>query len=299
MISLVVAALTVGVFFYVGTTYRVELGGELERPTAGHDQGEVTPQEAFRDTLKDGSQGPEMIPIQGGTFQMGCVSGKTCQSDELPVHEVQVRPFAMGRTEVTFDQYDQFAVATGRPLPKDKKSWGRGDRPVIYVSWDDAVAYAQWLRDETGKPYRLPTEAEWEYAARAGTKTPLSTGDCIHTDQANYDGNYGYMDCGAKTSVYRGKTVRSGSLPANPWGLHEVHGNVWEWTKDCWHGDYNGSPPVDGTAWEEAGGGECGRRVVRGGSWNDRPRHLRSAFRDSYFPDGRLYFIGFRLAQDL
>jgi formylglycine-generating enzyme required for sulfatase activity len=135
---------------------------------------------------------------------------------------------------------------------------------VINVSWDDARAYADWLSDQTGQRYRLPTEAEWEYAARAGTTTPFWTGDCIHTDQANYDGNYDYNGCGAKTGVHRGQTVPAGSLPANAFGLHEIAGNVWEWVEDCWHSSYAGAP-TDGSAWVEADGGECSR-VVRGGS---------------------------------
>ena len=122
--------------------------------------------------------------------------------------------FAIGRTEVTFAQYDRFAAATGREKPDDA-GWGRGERPVINVSWHDAVAYTEWLSAQTGHPYRLPGEAGWEYAARAGTTGPFWTGDCIHTDQANYDGNYDYAGCGARTGVYRARTVPAGSLPPN------------------------------------------------------------------------------------
>ena len=143
------------------------------------------------------------------------------------------------------------------------------------------MAYAAWLSKQTGERYRLPSEAEWEYAARAGTTMPFSTGNCIHTDQANYDGNYDYNGCGAKTGVYLEKTVPVGSLPANPWGLHEVHGNVREWVQDNWHASYDGAP-VDGSAWES---GRAGRRAVRGGSWGSRPRYLRSAYRDSMASD--------------
>jgi len=156
-------------------------------------------------------------------------------------------------TEVTFADYDRFARATGRRLPDDA-GWGRGKHPVIDVSWNDARAYAEWLSRETGAVYRLPTEAEWEYAARAGTRTPFWTGDCIHTDRANYNGNYDYNGCGAKTGIYRQQTVAAGSLPANNWGLHEMPGNLWEWTADCWHSSYDNAP-VDGGPWGEENGG--------------------------------------------
>nr|VFK12724.1 MAG: Formylglycine-generating enzyme, required for sulfatase activity, contains SUMF1/FGE domain [Candidatus Kentron sp. LFY] len=252
----------------------------------------------FRDTLKGGSQGPEMIALPAGEFLMGSPEDESMRDfDEGPRYRVRIgNPFALGVTEVTFADYDRFARATGRKLPDDE-GWGRDRRPVIDVSWNNATAYAQWLSGETGEKYRLPTEAEWEYAARAGTETPFSTGECITTDQANYDGNYGYADCGARTGVYRRKTVPVGSLPANPWGIHEMHGNVWEWTWDCWHGDYQGAS-VDGSAWGEEGDGDCSRRVVRGGGCFDGPRFLRSADRDWDRLDGAYNFTGFRLARE-
>jgi formylglycine-generating enzyme required for sulfatase activity len=244
-----------------------------------------------------GSKGPEMVTIPAGSFRMGCVSGKMCSDDELPVRTVTFdKPFAIGKYEVTFTEYDRFAEATGREKPNDR-GWGRGQRPVIYVSWDDAHAYAAWLSEQTGKRYRLPTEAEWEYATRGGTETPFSTGQCIDTDQANYDGDYDWKDC-PRTGVDRGKTVEVGSLPANPWGLHEVHGNVSEWVQDCWHENYQDAPR-DGSAWEEAGGGHCGPRVVRGGSGGSEPEILRSANRDWFYAGDRFVNLGFRLAQDL
>jgi formylglycine-generating enzyme required for sulfatase activity len=249
----------------------------------------------FRDALKDGGRGPEMVALPGGSFQMGSPPDEPGRDeDEGPQHQVSIRPFAMGRTEVTFDDYDRFVEATGREKPDDF-GWGRGQRPVINVSWNDAVAYAGWLSDQTDQRYRLPTEAEWEYAARAGTVTPFWTGDCIHTDQANYDGNYDYNGCGADTGVYRRQTVEAGSLPANPWGLHETAGNVYEWVRDCWHDNYQGAPQ-DGSAWEEPG---CARRVVRGGGWGYLPVLVRSAFRNWDTPDVASDFLGFRLARDL
>jgi formylglycine-generating enzyme required for sulfatase activity len=254
------------------------------------------PLEVFRDRLRDGSEGPAMVALPGGTFRMGSPDTEPERGrDEGPQHEVTIRPFAMGRTEVTFAEYDRFAEATGRKKPDDR-GWGRGDRPVINVTWNDATAYAAWLADQTGESYRLPSEAEWEYATRAGTETPFWSGDCIHTDQANYNGTYDYNGCGAKTGLYRQETVPAGSLPANPWGLHEVAGNVWEWVADCWHTSYQGAPS-DGSAWGEAGGGDCARRVVRGGGWSLIPRWLRSADRGWSYPGGAYDFRGFRLAR--
>jgi formylglycine-generating enzyme required for sulfatase activity len=236
-----------------------------------------------------------MVALPGGTFWMGSPDREPGRSaDEGPRHQVRIAPFAIGRTAVTFAQYDAFAVATGREKPHDA-GWGRGERPVIQVSWEDAVAYAKWLTEQTGKAYRLPTEAEWEYAARAGTETPFWTGRCIHTDQANYAGTDDYAGCGARTGVYRQQSVPVGSLPANPWGLHEVLGNVWEWVQDCWHDRYQGAP-TDGSAWESGG---CDRRVLRGGSWNDEPRVVRAAVRYGDQPGFRNINNGFRLARTL
>jgi len=248
----------------------------------------------FRDPLKNGGQGPEMIALPGGTFHMGSSDSEPGRSaDEGPRHPVRIRPFAIGKTEVTFADYDAFAAATGRK-PPDDQGWGRGQHPVITVSWNDATAYAEWLSEQTGQRYRLPSEAEWEYAARAGAETPFWTGDCIYTDQANYYGQADYNDCGAKTGVYRQRTVEAGSLPANAWGLHETAGNVYEWVRDCWHDDYQGAP-ADGNAWEEPG---CARRVVRGGGWSGGPEDVRSAFRDRDAPGDAFDALGFRLARD-
>nr|VFJ64132.1 MAG: Caspase domain-containing protein [Candidatus Kentron sp. FW] len=161
--------------------------------------------ERFRDRLKDGSLGPWMIVVPAGKFMMGSPKDEPERDGnrEGPQHQVHiVKRFAMGVTEVTFEDYDHFASATDRRFPNDQ-GWGYGKRPVINVSWNEASAYARWLTKQTGKEYRLPSEAEWEYVARAGTTTPFSTGDCVHTDQANYDGNgEDYAGCGAKTGVY-------------------------------------------------------------------------------------------------
>jgi formylglycine-generating enzyme required for sulfatase activity len=264
---------------------------------------------------------PDMIALPGGTFWMGSPEDEPGRdNDEGPRHRVTIQPFAIGRTEVTFAAYDRFAEATGRAKPDDE-GWGRGQRPVVNVSWYDAVAYAAWLSGQTGANYRLPTEAEWEYVARAGTTTRFWTGHCIHTDQANYNAairtpnynaairtpvgdivgdfyDYDLDDCGAWTGVYRGKTVPVGSLPANLWGLHEVAGNVWEWTADCWHRNYAGAPS-DGSLWDESGDGDCAHRLVRGGGWYDYPEYLRSANRYRYLVDDTSLNVGFRLARTL
>jgi len=252
--------------------------------------------EVFQDTLKDGSKAPKMVVIPAGSFRMGCVSGKSCQDNEKPVHRVTIaKNFALGQMEVTFADYDKFAKATKRELPDDE-GWGYGKRPVINVDWHDAKAYVKWLSGQTGEQYRLPSESEWEYAARTGTTTPFSTGDCIGTDQANYDGNYPSDGC--EKGKYRRKTVAVGSFPANDFGLQDMHGNVWEWTEDCWHGGYSDAPN-DGRAWLEGAGAECGRRVVRGGSWYDRAENMRSANRVRNTTDETDFNIGFRIARAL
>ena len=254
--------------------------------------------QVFRDDLKDRSRGPEMVVIPAGSFMMGSPDDEVGRdADEGPQHQVTLsKAFALGVYEVTFDDYERFATATKRELPDDE-GWGRGRRPVINVSWNDAQAYVAWLSEQTGLPYRLPTEAEWEYAARAGTTTVFWSGECINTDQANYDGNADYNECGANTGVYREQTVEVGSLSAaNPWLLHDVAGNVWEWTQDCWHDTYQGAPAI-GRVWETEG--DCALRVLRGGGWSSNPRILRSALRFGFGADITLLSMGFRLARTL
>ncbi len=192
------------------------------------------------------------------------------------------KPFAIGRYEVTFEEYDEFAAATATELPDDL-GWGRGRRPVINVSWEDAVRFAHWLSSETGKSYRLPSEAEWEYAARSGDKTQTWAGT---SDER-------------KLSVYAwyrtnsgGKTQAVGGKKPNRFGLYDMSGNVWEWVEDCWHHDYNGAP-TDGSAWLIRGG------VIRGGSWDNYPKSLRSSDRGKFSIHYGRKFLGFRLAQDL
>jgi formylglycine-generating enzyme required for sulfatase activity len=228
-----------------------------------------------------------MVALEPGSFLMGSPDSDTqANANEKPQHEVTIGyRFAAGRTPVTFAEYDRFCAATGRPPPNQMGGWGRERRPVINVSWHDARAYCQWLAGETGKPYRLLTEAEWEYACRAGTTTRYSIGDEI----TERDANFGYrVD----------KTTEVGNYPANPWGLYDMHGNVSEWVEDDWHDSYQGAP-ADGSAWSEKEGKESSsERVVRGGSWGSDPRHLRSADRIAF--DAYLRFLrGFRVARTL
>jgi formylglycine-generating enzyme required for sulfatase activity len=237
-----------------------------------------------------------MIAIPGGCFQMGSPEGEPERdADEGPQHRVCVKPFEIGRHEVTFADWDACVADAGCPHQPEDEGWGRGNRPVVNVSWDDIQDYIRWLNAATGKSYRLPTEAEWEYAARAGTTTPYSTGECIHTKQANYDGTFPYSRCEVGDDVDLHKTVPVGSYPPNPWGLYDMHGNVNELTQDCWNDGYAGAPS-DGSAWLD---GNCSRRVIRSGSWYGYAVQLRSAYRCRSGPGLRHRSIGFRLARTL
>jgi formylglycine-generating enzyme required for sulfatase activity len=248
----------------------------------------------FRDALKSGGEGPEMVVIPAGKFLMGSPANEPGRSDdEGPQHQaIFAKPFAMGKYAVTFDDYDRYCRATGKALP-GAESWGRGRRPVINVSWEQARTYCAWLSGETGKRYRLPSEAEWECACRAGTTTPFWWGATITPEQANYDGNNAYN--GEAKGVYRKMTVPVEEFLPNPFGLYQMHGNVCEWLEDIWHQSYQGAPG-DGSVWIQ--GGEPNRRCVRGGEWDDGPMFMRSAFRFWYLPSSRNSTLGFRLAQD-
>ena len=228
-----------------------------------------------------------MVVIPGGTFRMGDLGGDG-NDDARPVHSVTVPVFEMGKYEVTFDQWDACMAdgGCGDYFPSD---WGRGrgNRPVIDVSWDDVQLFIAWLNDKTGGNYRLPTEAEWEYVARAGSTTKYSWGDTIGSNRANCVG------CGSPWDDKQAAPV--GSFAPSNFGLHDMHGNAWEWVEDCWHDNYAGAP-TDGSAW--VSGGNCRARVVRGGSWYFTPRFLRAAYRLGLSTDARKYFsLGFRLAR--
>ena len=249
-----------------------------------------------KEEFRDCKECPEMIVVPAGSFTLGSPAHEEGRlSSEGPQHLVTIRaPFAVGKYEVTFSEWDGCVAAGGcghRPADFD---WGRDRRPVINVSWEDAKSYVAWLSRKTGKRYRLLSEAEWEYAARAGTEGPFHFGSTISTDKANYDGDYTYGS--GRIGLDRGETVPVGSFPANAFKLHDMHGNVWEWVEDCWHASHRGAPS-DGAVW--TAGGECGERVLRGGSWGSLPRYLRSAYRSRNSAGIRNYYFGFRVARTL
>ena len=236
--------------------------------------------------FRDCSECPEMVVVPLGSFTMGSPGGEGI-GDERPRHRVRIDyRLAVGVYEVTFAEWDACVSAGGcggyRP---DDRGWGRGNRPVINVRWEDAQSYVRWLSNKTGKSYRLLSESEWEYVARAGSVTAYSWGNEIGHNRANCNG------CGSRWD--NEKTAPVGAFSANAWGLHDVHGNVWEWVADCWNDSYTGAP-ADGSAWES---GDCSRRVLRGGSWVSGPRHLRAANRFRYTAGDRFVVYGFRIAR--
>jgi formylglycine-generating enzyme required for sulfatase activity len=244
-------------------------------------------------TFKDCEDCPEMVAVPAGEFTMGSPpADPDKQASELPPHNVRIgHGFAVSKFEVTFDQWDACALEGGCNgyMPKDG-GWGRGRRPAIYVSWDDAKSYVDYLRQKTGKPYRLLSEAEWEYAARAGTTSRYATGNAITTADADFDDSAAK----GKRGNYEGKTVDVGTFPPNPYGLFDMHGNVWEWVEDCWNKSHAGAPS-DGSP----RGGDCSRRVLKGGAWYFEAAFLRAAARLSYPKMSRLNVAGFRVARPL
>ncbi len=238
----------------------------------------------FRDCAKC----PQMVVVSSESFTMGSLSGEEgSKNDESPQHVVRIDyRFAVGMYEVTFAEWDACVSdgGCGRYVPDDE-GWGRGNRPVINVSWEDAQSYVRWLSARTGYNYGLLSESEWEYVARAGTTTAYSWGDNIGRSRANCDG------CGSQWDGE--KTASTGSFSANTWGVYDMHGNVWEWVEDCWNDSYIDAPS-DGAAWES---GDCSERVLRGGCWFDKPSLLRSADRSRLTTGRRGSFIGFRVAR--
>ena len=283
-------------------------GAEL--PTAGSPVADI--EGVLRDRFADGiGTGPELVMIPTGRFQMGSPeherkkameagSQKAWLDRETPQHWVGIeQPIALGRYPVTVGQWRDFAQATGW-RPQGEFDWAApgfaqgADHPVVGVSWNDTQQYLAWLGAMTGQAYRLPSEAEWEYACRAGTRTAFSFGDGISAALANYDGNYSYN--GSPKGIYRKGTSRVGEFAPNPWGLYDMHGNVWEWVQDVVHDNYDGAP-ITGQAWEE--GGDQARRMLRGGAWQYNPRYLRSAVRNGSAATLSNGIIGFRVARNL
>jgi formylglycine-generating enzyme required for sulfatase activity len=247
----------------------------------------INAQSSFTEDLGNGVK-LEMIAIPGGTFWMGSPANEAERGDnESPQHQVTVPSFFMGKYPLTQAQYQAI-------MGKNPAYFKGNNRPVENVSWDDAVLFCQKLSQRTGKNYRLPSEAEWEYACRAGTKTPFSFGDNITTDLVNYNGNYPYKS--APKGKYREQTTDVGTFPPtfppNPFGLYDMHGNVWEWCEDDWHENYIDAP-TDGSAWNSQSGSNT--KLLRGGSWYYVAGDCRSAnrFRDSR--DYRDYYCGFRV----
>ncbi len=231
---------------------------------------------------------PEMVLIPSGRLVMGSTNGA---DNERPVHTVEISGFEISKYEITFDEFDEFTQATVREN-RDDGGWGRGNRPVVNVPWEMAQEYVQWLSSRTDKKYRLPIEAEWEYAARAGSQEDYSFG-------SETDSLCDYANMTFKSTVCQEEhkyTAPVGSFLANNWGLHDMHGNVWEWTEDCWHQDYSDAPGI-AQAWTQSG--ECDQRVVRGGAWYSDVAQLRSAARNKNRAVSSNDSTGFRVVRML
>jgi len=225
----------------------------------------------------------EWVEIPAGTFTMGSPKTEFDRSDYEIQHQVTLNAFMMSKYEVTFEQYDLFCEATGREKPNDK-AWGRGKRPVINVTWNDATAFANWMG------CRLPTEAEWEYACKAGTTTPFNTGANLTTDQANYNGNFPYNN--NPKGQNRGKTLPVGSFAPNSFGLFDMHGNAWEWCSD-WYAEYTAAAKTN-----PKGPSSGSFKIYRGGGWDLIAQFCRSARRRYLEPDRRVNSMGFRVVSN-
>lgn len=238
----------------------------------------------FADTLQSGGKGPGMVVVPAGNFKMG--STLTRFSEEKPQHEVSVESFAVSQYEITFSEYEKFAAATGRKVP-DNQYMDKDTYPVIYVSWDDAYNYTNWLSRETGKKYRLLSEAEWEYMASAGNQTIFWWGNNEEENRAHC------FNCG--TGLNPRQPTKIGSFEPNSFKVYDTAGNVAEWVHDCWHDSYKEAPST-GDVWE---GGDCTQRVVRGGAFSAPLQSLRSAKRDKFKASQQYDNIGFRIARDM
>jgi formylglycine-generating enzyme required for sulfatase activity len=262
------------------------------------------PAQSFRDC----ADCPEMVVLPAGSFMMGSPENEPGRKrSEGPQHQVTIaKPFAVGKFEVTAAEWE--ACRAERCLKISDEGWGGGKRPAINVNEQEFNNFLEWLRQKTGKQYRLLTEAEWEYAARAGTSTPYATGATLDTKQAR---------AGEEPWSPDAKTAEVGSYPPNAFGLYDMHGNVWEWVADCWHENYDGAPQ-DGSQWmarlslagtplQKCAPGDtnyhckesCDARVLRGGSWGSNANLVRSAARTKYPPSDRINYFGFRVARPL
>ncbi len=236
-------------------------------------------------------QEPQMQMIPAGSFSMGCLAEVACRDDELPRHAVSLPGFELAAREVSFAEWD-LCVAAGSCEHRPDVG-PRGAYPVFNVAWQDVQQYITWLNSKTGKRYRLPSEAEWEYAARAGSQSNYGWGDCVDSSQANFNGEKPLQGCAS--SEFRQQSLAVGSFRANPWGLYDMHGNVAEWTMDCWNNSYRDAP-LDGSSQLQ---GDCSLRVVRGGGFGDSAELLLSASRTGNSSLSRYGHFGFRLARSL
>ena len=237
--------------------------------------------------FKDCAVCPVMVVVPAGSFMMGSPGSEANRSgNEGPQHKVTIaKPFAVGKFEVTWAEFKAFVDETGYKAGDFGERLKSRNEPAVNISFNDAASFAEWLSYKTGSEYRLLTEAEWEYAARAGTSTPYPFPSFAIHKHANTDGEqdgFGYV-------------APVGSFPANKFGLHDMHGNVWEWTQDCWNDNYTNAP-ADGSAWLA---GNCDQRVLRGCSWYYAPAYARSANRSGNVPGARNYYNGFRVARTL
>jgi formylglycine-generating enzyme required for sulfatase activity len=257
-------------------------------------EGQVS-QAAAPQEFKDCAECPQMVVVPPGKFMMGTPeSEKGHEKDESPLHEVTIpRALGVGKFEVTFAEWDSCVADGGcdgyRPLDD---GWGRGNRPVIHVSFNDTQSYLAWLNRKSGQQYRLLSESEWEYAGRAGTSTPYFWGTAASHDRANYGADACCSGFAQGTDRFE-NTAPAGSFPPNAFGLYDMLGNVSEWTNDCRNDRYDGAPN-DGAAWTS---GDCTVRVLRGGSWYSDPGFVRSAIRDWDSIGDRNYDGGFRVAR--
>jgi formylglycine-generating enzyme required for sulfatase activity len=252
------------------------------------------------DQFKECERCPEMIVVPAGRFLMGAEDGEAASTpDEAPQHEVSfAKPFAIGRFTVTMGEWDACVAAGGCSYRPADQGWGRGRQPAINILWNDAKDYVAWLSRSTNRPYRLPSEAEREYVARAGTTTAYWWGDSFFPAQANCapgDGEPIPASIGDVQPIAGTRPLPVRSFAANPWGLYQVHGNVYDWVEDCWNDSYNGAPS-DGSAWIS---GNCNRHVLRGGAFSRTPQTARSAARLWFASPNRMIYMSVRVARTM